>query len=98
MSRFIFYSSILFGLVLFSNNSLANYNDALEHYEYLSIDDVDESKDKLKQNMKSLMKRCKQIYEKNTGLDLDKIKDNIKRDIWWNSKKCLKYKLVDEII
>ena len=32
MSRFIFYSSIFFGLVLNSNNSLANYNDALDSY------------------------------------------------------------------
>ena len=32
MSRFIFYASILFGLVLFSNNSLANYNEALDSY------------------------------------------------------------------
>jgi hypothetical protein len=35
--------------------TFSNYNDALEHYEYLSIDDVDESKDKLKQNLKSLI-------------------------------------------
>tara|TARA_Y100001960_G_scaffold232860_1_gene244698 strand:- start:2968 stop:3711 length:744 start_codon:yes stop_codon:yes gene_type:complete len=32
MSRFIFYSSIFFGLVLNSNNSLSNYNDALDSY------------------------------------------------------------------
>ena len=32
MSRFIYYSSIFFGLVLFSNNILANYNEALDSY------------------------------------------------------------------
>jgi len=32
MSRFIFYSSIIFGLVLFGKNILANYNEALDSY------------------------------------------------------------------
>ena len=56
-----------------------------------------EYKDELK-NLKALMKCCKQIYKENTGLDLDSIADLLKRDIWWNAKKCLKHKLVDKII
>tara|TARA_B110000858_G_C17549074_1_gene357158 strand:+ start:51 stop:680 length:630 start_codon:yes stop_codon:yes gene_type:complete len=54
-------------------------------------------KDELK-NMKALMKRCRKIYKKNTSLDLDNMKEQLKRDIWWGAKKCLKYGLVDEII
>lgn len=56
-----------------------------------------EYKDELK-NMKALMKRCKKIYKDSTGLNLDEIKELLKRDIWWGAKKCLKYNLVDKII
>tara|TARA_B100000780_G_C21124191_1_gene455737 strand:+ start:2241 stop:2864 length:624 start_codon:yes stop_codon:yes gene_type:complete len=61
------------------------------------IGKISEYKDELK-NMESLMKRCRKIYKKNTGIDINTIKNKLKRDIWWSAKKCLKYGLVDEII
>lgn len=50
------------------------------------------------ENNESLMSNIKQIYKEHThihGNALDKI---LKRDIWWNAKKCLECGLADEII
>lgn len=56
-----------------------------------------EFEDEIK-NLKSLMKIIKKIYQKHSTIPDDKIDEILKHDIWWKSKKCLKYGLVDKII
>lgn len=53
----------------------------------------DESK-----NLKNLMKVIKKIYKKKSTIPDDKLDDILKHDLWWKSKKCLKYGLVDKVI
>ena len=48
-------------------------------------------------NLKQLMKKIKEIYKKYTKIKEKDLDDILKRDIWWDSKKCLKFGLVDEI-
>ena len=48
--------------------------------------------------MKCLCQRLLSIYEEHTKIPKTKIKDILKRDIWWDAKTCLKYGLVDDII
>ena len=36
--------------------------------------------------------------EEHTSIPKSKIKDILKRDLWWDAKTCLKYGLVDDII
>tara|TARA_A100001515_G_scaffold66862_1_gene53024 strand:- start:284 stop:904 length:621 start_codon:yes stop_codon:yes gene_type:complete len=57
----------------------------------------EEMKDDMKNN-EMLMKRIIRIYEENTKIPKTKIKDILKRDLWWDAKTCLKYGLVDDII
>ena len=48
--------------------------------------------------LKKLMKIIKKIYCKHTSVpkaSLDKI---LKHDLWWSAKKCLRLKLVDQIL
>jgi len=55
----------------------------------------------LKDDMKNnelLMKKIIGIYEEHTNIPKSKIKDILKRDLWWDAKTCLKYGLVDDII
>lgn len=50
------------------------------------------------ENCNMLMKKLKAIYKENTKFkkkDLDKL---LKRDLWLESKKCLEFGLIDEII
>lgn len=56
-----------------------------------------EFEDEIK-NLKSLMKIIKKIYKNNSSIPEDKIDEILKHDIWWKSKKCLKYGLVDKIL
>lgn len=48
-------------------------------------------------NLKQLMNKIKEIYKKYTKIKEKDLDDILKRDIWWDSKKCLKSGLVDEI-
>lgn len=52
-------------------------------------------------NLKKLTKKLKKIYKEHTNLNNTdsevKLNDILKRDIWWDSRECLKYGLVDEI-
>jgi ATP-dependent protease ClpP protease subunit len=50
------------------------------------------------QNNELLMKKIIGIYEEHTNIPKTKIKDILKRDLWWDAKTCLKYGLVDDII
>tara|TARA_R100000458_G_C8250137_1_gene227244 strand:- start:497 stop:1120 length:624 start_codon:yes stop_codon:yes gene_type:complete len=54
-------------------------------------------KDDMKNN-ELLMKKIIGIYEEHTSIPKSKIKDILKRDLWWDAKTCLKYGLVDDII
>tara|TARA_R100000388_G_scaffold91773_1_gene74095 strand:+ start:470 stop:1090 length:621 start_codon:yes stop_codon:yes gene_type:complete len=49
-------------------------------------------------NNEMLMKKIIAIYEEHTKIPKTKIKDILKRDLWWDAKTCLKYGLVDDII
>ena len=49
-------------------------------------------------NNEMLMKKIIGIYEEHTKIPKTKIKDILKRDLWWDAKTCLKYGLVDDII
>ena len=49
-------------------------------------------------NNELLMKKIIGIYEEHTKIPKSKIKDILKRDLWWDAKTCLKYGLVDDII
>jgi ATP-dependent protease ClpP protease subunit len=57
----------------------------------------EEMKDDMK-NSEMLMKKIVGIYEEHTNIPKSKIKDILKRDLWWDAKTCLKYGLVDDII
>ena len=57
----------------------------------------EDMKDDMKNN-EMLMKKIIGIYEEHTNIPKSKIKDILKRDIWWDAKTCLKYGLVDDII
>jgi len=54
-------------------------------------------KDDMKNN-ELLMKKIVNVYQENTKIPKVKIKDILKRDLWWDAKTCLKYGLVDDII
>tara|TARA_R110000796_G_scaffold174927_1_gene291910 strand:+ start:72 stop:734 length:663 start_codon:yes stop_codon:yes gene_type:complete len=57
----------------------------------------EEMKDDMKNN-EMLMKKIIGIYEEHTSIPKSKIKDILKKDLWWDAKTCLKYGLVDDII
>ena len=44
------------------------------------------------------MKVIKKIYKKKSTIPEDKLDEILKHDLWWKSKKCLKYGLVDKVI
>ncbi len=45
-----------------------------------------------------LMKTIKGIYEEHTKIPKSQLSKILKHDLWWNSKKCLQYGLIDDII
>jgi ATP-dependent protease ClpP protease subunit len=53
-------------------------------------------KDEMKNN-DELMGMIKSIYSTYTKVPMKNIEEILEHDIWWNSKKCLKHGLVDEI-
>jgi len=57
----------------------------------------EEMKDDMANN-EMLMKKIIGIYEEHTKIPKTKIKEILKRDLWWDAKTCLKYGLVDDII
>ena len=57
---------------------------------------MDEIEDEMK-NLKLLMKKIKDLYQKYTDLDEEELSSILKHDLWWGSTKCLDVKLVDEI-
>ncbi len=57
---------------------------------------MDELEDEMK-NLKMLMDKIKSIYKTYTKLKEKELNDILKHDIWWDSKRCLKSGLVNEI-
>lgn len=51
-----------------------------------------------KENIDKLMMGVIKIYEKHTTFPKNKMKELLKRDLYLDSKECLKYGLVDEIL
>ena len=49
-------------------------------------------------NSTLFMDTINQIYTQHTKIPLKTLKEMLKRDLWFDSKTCLKYGLVDEII
>ena len=49
------------------------------------------------ENLKKLMDKIKELYMKYAKMNEKELDDILKRDIWWNSKKCLETGLVDEV-
>jgi ATP-dependent protease ClpP protease subunit len=56
-----------------------------------------EIKDEIK-NISEFEKVIFQIYKEHADIPDKKFNKILKHDLWWSSKKCLKYNLVDEII
>ena len=54
-------------------------------------------KDDMK-NSKLFMQKIRGIYMKHASIPKKKLKKVLKKDLWWDAEKCLKYNLVDEII
>ena len=50
------------------------------------------------ENNNSLMNNIKAIYKEHTNIHGNALDKILKRDMWWNAKKCLECGLVDEII
>ena len=51
-----------------------------------------------KQNLDLMMSTIKKIYQRYTKVPKRKINSMLKRDLLWDSKQCLAYGLIDEII
>lgn len=49
-------------------------------------------------NATVLMDRINEIYKTHTKIPANILKEILKRDLWFDSKTCLKYGLVDEVI
>jgi ATP-dependent protease ClpP protease subunit len=50
------------------------------------------------ENLDLFMKTITDMYEEYTKVPPSKIKQILKRDMWWDAKTCLKYGMIDEII
>lgn len=57
----------------------------------------EEQKDQM-QNNDLLMEVIKGLYEKHTKIPKKKLREILKRDVWFDAETCLEYGLVDEII
>tara|TARA_R110000824_G_scaffold335729_2_gene522267 strand:+ start:724 stop:1365 length:642 start_codon:yes stop_codon:yes gene_type:complete len=57
----------------------------------------EEFKDEM-ENLDMLMDRIKQIYQKHTTIPKTPLANILKRDIWLDAQKCIKWGLVDEIV
>ena len=57
----------------------------------------EEQKDQM-QNNDLIMSVIKDLYEKHTKIPKRKLREILKRDVWFDAETCLEYGLVDEII
>ena len=49
-------------------------------------------------NLEKSNESYQKIYKKKSDVPKEKLDEILKHDLWWSSKKCLKYGLVDKII
>ena len=49
-------------------------------------------------NLKELMEKIKQIYNKHSKINNQQIDEILKHDYWWNAQTCIQHGLVDQII
>jgi ATP-dependent protease ClpP protease subunit len=49
-------------------------------------------------NLQETMKKIIKLYVKNSNIIKKDLKKMLKHDLWFDSKKCIEYGLVDEII
>jgi len=49
------------------------------------------------ENNKALMEKIKAIYKKHATIPKKELSEILKHDLWWDSEKCIKYGLVDEL-
>lgn len=49
------------------------------------------------ENLQDLMEKIKNIYKKHAKIPKTELNKILKHDLWFDSEKCLKYNLVDEI-
>ena len=50
------------------------------------------------ENLDSLMDKIRTIYRTHTNVPFNELEEILKHDLYWDSKKCLEYGLVDAII
>ena len=50
------------------------------------------------ENCDTLMETIRAIYDKHANIPKKELNDILKRDLWFDAEKCLKYGLVDHII
>ena len=50
------------------------------------------------ENNKHLMATIKDIYKAYTNLPMKKLNEILQHDLWFDSRTCLEYGLVDEIV
>ena len=49
------------------------------------------------ENNRTLMATIKSIYKEYTSLPMKNLNEILKHDLWFDSKKCLEFKLVDQV-
>ena len=57
----------------------------------------EEMKDDMK-NSELLMETIIRIYEEHTRIPRSELKEILKKDIWWDANRCIKYGLVEKIV
>ena len=58
------------------------------------FNDLDDNMD----NLNKFMNTIRNIYLTNTKIPMEKLNDILDHDLWMNSKECLEYGLVDEVL
>ena len=53
-------------------------------------------KDEFK-NLQILMDRIKNIYKEHAKIPKKELSEILKHDLWWDSEKCMKFGLVDQL-
>ena len=51
-----------------------------------------------KKNLDLMMETIKSVYKEYTKVPMRKLDEILKHDLLWDSKTCLKYRLIDEVI
>ena len=57
---------------------------------------MNELEDEFK-NLQSIMDRIKNIYKEHAKIPKKELSEILKHDLWWDSEKCIRFGLVDEM-